>query len=544
MFERLYCRAFQTDDSAFDNRKEYFLAFLNFINDERFKNTLSQGIAHYINNNCYLEQSFTSSQIADSDLGEFIRSRSRSRATASIETCYAVVFDGDSDITPEKIGEAIRIIAGASNISDKILLILSLSENSSANAFMKELDASRLPDNVVSYVFLKNKYREEEIVDNMCGALLLNIDRKEGRALNDNFSVLGRYVSANVASFPESGKQILSQRIPRVWTTFISTYNDEKRKFLKFYLYQLCKNATTPANVDFSHICSEYYEHQVYAIDITGWTRRLRRAIDMIPRMTINAPDTQQSLKSYFGQCYGMDGPDLVDLTMKVNLSKQPKYTQSTVSDAAFHLFKVLEQYNSYDLFEEVKEYLVKYLSHHKDLITNQARRLKEYISQDGDVSHDIHEYIRMYIEYNTEFRKQEFWTDVFAYIGKNKELFAEQCEKNRQLSNALAELTNSLSSAEPLALPVNVYPSFSASRLVNADGDREICEDIKATYEKYINSEQKDDELLDDIVRFPKLFYSNPSFYQDYEYEFTVRGKYTVTIKQRIGQYFDFYEL
>ena len=123
MFERLYCRAFQADDSTFDNRKEYFLAFLNFINDERLKSTLSLGVAHYINNNCYLKQSFSNSQISDNDLGEFVRSRSRSRATASIETCYVAVFDGDSDISPEKIGEAIRIIAGASNISDKIMLI-------------------------------------------------------------------------------------------------------------------------------------------------------------------------------------------------------------------------------------------------------------------------------------------------------------------------------------------------------------------------------------------------------------------------------------
>ncbi len=543
MFENLYCRAFQTDDSAFDNRKEYFLALLNFISDETLKASVSESVAHYINNNSYLEQSFAASEISDNGVGEFVRSRSRSRETSAIETCYAVVFDGDSGISADKVGESIKFVSDSANGNDKIVLLVALSENSTANNFLKALDASRLPCDVTTYILIKNKYRPEELTDNLCGSLLLNIARSENSVLNENVFALSRYVASNVASFPESGRQLINQKMPRFWTTVSAAYNDEKRKFLKYYFYQLCQNAENATLVDFSHVCSEYYDHQVYSVDTLGWVRRLGRAIDMIPKIQTVDVKQQSSLKSYFGFCYGMNGSDIVDLTMKVNLSKQPKYTQNNVSDAAIHLFRIIEQYGCEDMYEDVKRYLLQYLTQHKDYITNLSRNLKDFIAKDDADEQLLQTYIRMYIEYNTEFRKQEFWTDVFAYVGKNRAVFDDVCKNNRKLYDSLAELKESLSSAEYLPLPVNIYPSFNAYRLVNADKDREICENIKTAYDRYINGKKKEDELLAENVRYSKLFYVNPSFYQDYEYEFTVGGKYTASIKQRIGQYFEFYE-
>ena len=93
MFDNLYNKVFQTDDADFSPRTDFYLIAFNFIADEARANSLSAGIAHHLNKNCYMENKCTFASITDADMGEFIRGRSRYKMSAQADTCYTLIFD-------------------------------------------------------------------------------------------------------------------------------------------------------------------------------------------------------------------------------------------------------------------------------------------------------------------------------------------------------------------------------------------------------------------------------------------------------------------
>jgi len=238
-----------------------------------------------------------------------------------------------------------------------------------------------------------------------------------------------------------------------------------------------------------------------------------------------------------------MNGSDVVDLTLKVNLSKLPKFTGQMVNDAAFHLFGVMEQYQSVDLISELCGRLNDYIASLENVINVKGNSLKTYIQRDGEVKDDLREYVRLYIDYNNEFRKKDFWSEVLEFIQEHKDLFAEYARKAYQMSGELEALTASLAFCEEIPLGTKEFPKFPAGRLLHSDTDGEICTLIKRVYDYYASQRTVADDTINRDRVISDIFAVNPSFFKDFKYEFSVRGKYNATVNQRIGKYFMFGE-
>ena len=543
MLNRLYNKAFRVSGVSFDPARNYYTKLMNFVGKSEYGKALSESLHHYIDNNFYEEHDLDFELIVDESFGEKLRAdRNKRRADVS----YMFLFDYEDSDIGTSVCEAVRSILQfkAFRDGDRLSLVITLpNEPNRAKAYIAALEKAQLPDIVTVYFFVKVKYEQKRLIDSICSVLLLNSEKDQCRAFEKNKFDTDREINSIISTFPEEGQKSIFSRPKIFWSAVMSSYNDIKMDFIRYYMYNLCCNAEEISTLDFAKICGDFFSRQVATTDVERWVRRLEHAVKMIPRMKSVKIKDDISLDRYFDLMYGSDdsrGCDVVELTLKVNLSKMPTYESAMIEMAANYLFEQMEQYHSDDLYNHITSALDIYREGLDGLIQNSRKRARDAANCDGNVEDELTSYIRLYIKYNDDLKQKAFWTDVANYLKTNREQFEERCAASAQMSFEFEQLKKELRDDEQ-NFAIKEFPRFPAKKLLNADRENDIGEIIGNEFEKIkaFGSHTSDPKYYEN--RIYDFFDISRHFYRDYEYSFSIGGTYTVNITQRIGTYLMF---
>ena len=551
MFSKLYSNVFGVDQSSFNASDNYYTVILNFAKNTEYSEQLSSNIGHYINKNAYDERSFELSEAGDEGLGDYLRNRPAYRFGQKVNSNFVLMFDYEENDISSAVCLATDTLAcgGFVDHGDKIILIITLpDDDAAATAFLKSLEGNKLRGNVIIYAFSKKKHQNSKLIDNICGVLLINYSKQISNSVSMNFSKTGQVIDANIAAFPTEGQEALKNREKLFWSTIAASYNDDRMDFLRYYIYRLYCNAATIDRFDMSAVCDDFFNRQVNVTDTSALRRKLEYAVKMIPKITTAKISEQLALKNYFNQCYdvnGFGGDKVVELTLKVNLRMHKRFTELMVNDGARIVFDVAKQYHSANLYGDVMLHLDNYLKNHEKVIEAKYLDIQRFIQTDNDVESDLPEYIKKYIAYDGELKKQEFWSAVVKYIERNRMNFEDQVETSREMLRKLDEIKRDLAYQNEINLSVDNCPSYSAARLINAADDMEICNVIRNAYDKFLSVYGSDwgKGRVQNQTSFASVFNVVPAFSCDYDYDFSAGGTFSVSIHQRIGKYFVFGE-
>lgn len=542
MLNRVYKRVFGGSGVGFHAEKNYFIELLDFSGEASYAESLPASIDHYIGREFYECRKVSPEEVKDEAFGDSLR---QFRNRMHYDFCYALLFDYREQDIGETLAEVVKAIRENKVLKqrDRLFVMLTLPDNDRlATRFLQTLEQLALPPELTVYALVNRSYEEKRLTDDLCGILLLNSDREQLACVEKNRTNADVSIQAVISTFPTVGQEKFARRRKVFWSSVSASYSDAKMDFLQYYLYRLSKNVLEIGDLGLRKLCEEFYDKQVAINDMEGCGRKLFYAIRMIPRVTNVKIDYDVSLDRYFDQLYGTDGTrgsDVVELTLKVNLSRLPSYTASLVEEAAKFLFDKAKAYHSDDLLRDVVSAVDTYLGEADKVIFERQKHLRDFLQSEGSAESDLQEYIQRYLVYANDLRRRAFFGDVRAFMTTHREVFSDEIDSSRALARQLAEFRKAYSYLENLRYPSLELQRYPAGVLLNADRDEGLCSLLREEFTKISEeAEQVREPLPQEII---DTIFDIKQFCCDYEYHFLVHDTYTVNIRQRFGTYCEF---
>jgi len=543
MLNNYYRTVFQTVDSPFNAENNFYNVILNYSGGAEYNEALKREISHYIGSVAITEYDLSLEDTSDDYIESILRERVTSQYGIGYDSCYSLIFDYENTDISDKVVAAVNLIKKLISVNilgknDRVSLIVTLPDNDSASVYMKSLEKAGLPADVMLYVFQKRRYFEQRMINNICSVIMLSSDKSYCMTIENNRRKTDVFVETAISAFPEEGRNQIKQHPEFYWSTISTFYNDDKMDFLRRYLYNICKCSVRYDSVNFANLCDEYFQRQINIPDTGSWTRKLEHAIKLIPRCASNVKiDEETTLRGYYELMYGFNGIDAVELTLKANLTKFLPFTNAVIADAARFIFTDASQYHSTCLFDDVKTMLISLMKHLDGLNKTEYEAIEPFTRNCGNMADVQRDYINKYIQYTVGIRRRMFWEEVYDYISIHRDEFSEYCKVSGDLAANLARTEQELSLSKNIPMGSLSFPKYTAKKILECDP--QVCESIMNAYDQIlmmgtaanVASVQQHDPFIG-------LYSGNNNFFQDFDYDFTVRGTYTINVRQRIGKY------
>ncbi len=543
---KLYEKVFGIDTSVYNPQTNNFLILYSDLQNNEFSNSLIGDIKHYIGQNCM--RVVTEESFGDSRKDQYFYNLSGElNKTYGFGTrkAYVLLFDLRESVNAEKIISYLNAVKPGFSQGDSISVVSIVSENDNKDESLKQIEFMgkvNWGNSIMFYFFPVDRFHTQELRESVSALCSLYSEKTLYDQLQKNkimaMSQIDNSVDNNMG---EEGRKIIRSKQPMIWSGISADYNDSKVIFLKQYVRGLYDNIALLDSFDFYAECNACYSRIIGLENDFELEKLLRHAVKCIPMVTNSNPVGDLSLENYFIQIYGNDGPTLVDLTLRVNLSMQPKYPFEFIETAAKSIFDSVKIYHSEDLCSEVIKKLADYINNELNLtIAERQQSINSYVRNTEYSSVELNEYIKKYIDYYSLIRKQEFWEDVLDYFKNHSDVFADACKISKQSGEYLTKWINSHMFDKPLD---NIeYPKYTAYQFMTLEENQALCTAIAEEYSRYVERNVINVEGVGELQDiYPSFFPEINICFQDYRYECSIRNTYRLKIHQRIGKYFVF---
>lgn len=542
MINRLYSNVFHQQNPPFNPGVNCYLVLLDFLKNRDISERLMQSVERYIDKTCF--DTISTTENLPGVLNSHIHQRDDNLG-AAVKANYLMLFDVNEETVrnvPRDIADILNVFNSYNFLrpGETIALVVIVPETLPNLAEFFESLEKLLPDFVHLHLFINKRFEEERIINGMTGVMALYSRKDLFGYFTGNLNDTKKHVNMNITQLPTEGRQAFEQRKKLTWSVTNVVFSDDRIDFLKGYVSSLFKNVKrTDSWCNFALMTECYKELVANTGSDAPLIIKLLQAIKRIPTSVQNIKYTQACLRDFFDDIYGIQGTELVNLTLKLNLRTRNTYSKNSIRDTANRVFEEFGFYDSENILQDVLDAIQKYIdSELSDYIKKSRTDLERELSEDSsDLDSDLRDYIKAYLEYHDNIAKKLFWNDVMTYIIKNKDEFDRHCTLSRELNKQYENVMQSMWLFGGGA-QYNT-PQYPAAVLVNLCDNVEVCAEIKAAYETY-RSMKTGNTLTGVHIQHSPIITANGIFFRDYQKTINQSGIGMVFV-QRMGVYYTF---
>ncbi len=545
MLSKLYNKVFSKEKNNFHPGNTYYTLVLNLSAKTPVYSQLLTDMDRHLGSELYSAYALDAALTEDPNIAASLRGLLTSRFGRNVNTAFYVLIDmadGGNGAAVKRVIDALydgALVAPG----DKVVMIAVLpSETAQAKTGIAALDAYDLQDSVIRYFVSHNRYNQEQVVDDICGIVLLHSNKAVSEEIIRDRIRTENEIRTEIQSFGADGRQKLAASRKTAWSTVVTSYKDNRMSFLKKYLLYLLNRIDRIENFDISGFCHTFF-NQHLAQDMAQMLDILKKAVDRIPLVASSVKLEDMTLQTYLNLCYstgGYGGEKILELTLKVNLSRNRRGTQALVKKAAEALLEKMGAYESEDLIGEVISILSDFGQKQKRSCDEKKRMLTQFLETASAGENELDEYIKRYIIYDSELRKKEFWREVSHYIQQNKEDFLAFCMESAARITEIEHLKESLYIIDAEDFDAEIGMQYPAKVVLDLQDNEELCQQCYLAYVRYESAEKESiDSNTSGVPRiFDRIYEVHPSFRRDYEYCLDVGNAFSVNVKHRNGNY------
>ncbi len=531
MINELYSSVFDNQNNTFNARDHFFTVFFNFCGEE-FGKKLDDNFSRYLYRNSYEIHNIGINSNLNNAINKIVNER-----TNSSDTCYVLAFDYSNGDRSDAVKSCFESVKSILRSSDKALLFLLFPNAVKPDAvnrnvkYIQNLNVDEFRDGAFLNLIVKHS-NERRLMEDICGTLLIYTSREKYADFENNWNNISRYI--DTITLPELGPEkcenITKKYKPVIWATSTVSFSNVNMLFLCSYMKKLYENRK---HIDVYEICKNKV-----ATDrsrTAALVNKLKTAISLIPKNSTDSLAREQSLKDYFTKLYGIDGPKIVELTLKVNLRNENR--RESFNETVEHIRGEAKRYDSNDIIRNITEGVTNYIEILNDRGNKLSRGIESILdTRNSNIEQSIDNYIRAYISYCDLLDERELWSYVktkFGIVSKENDNLKDTC---RDLYSSCDNFLRELNGYACVELDDSIaVDSLTAEALNNLTSNSSICESIRRQVENW-NEPADATSNPDD---FNKFFENDAvNFREKFSYNISNGGCFKACVNQIIGKY------